>query len=79
MAYVWDILGLYNDYSLATPLYNDAIIQAISASYSVTSLWILSVLLLSFSGHNSGLHPTLSCKTPARSFAESSMFPQLFT
>jgi len=22
MAYIWEILGLYNDYSLVTPLYN---------------------------------------------------------
>jgi len=39
MAYVMGdlcILGPYNDYSLATPLYNSATIQAIPASYSVT-------------------------------------------
>jgi hypothetical protein len=44
---------------------------------------ICHILLLSFSGHNPDLHPTyyhvLSRKVPARSFAESSMFPRLFT
>ena len=32
MAYIWQILGLYNDYSLVTPLYNSATIQAFSAA-----------------------------------------------
>jgi hypothetical protein len=41
MAYVWEIVGLYKDYSLPTPLYNSATIQAISAGYSVTNPWVL--------------------------------------
>jgi len=55
MAYIWEILGRYNDYSLVTPLYNSAIIQAISAATQQAIQWLIHgyyhVLLLRFSGY----------------------------
>jgi hypothetical protein len=49
MAYVWEILGLYNDYISATPLYNSPTIQAISVSYSMTNPWILACPIVELS------------------------------
>ena len=64
MADIWEILQLYNNYSLATLLYNSVAIQAFQQS--IQHLF-------------NGLLPHFSCKTPTRSFKKSSIFPQLFT